>query len=84
MESNKITNDQLQKFNLIRQDATEVASMLGELNFQKTVLDLAIQEQTEKIKDIKKMEAAFFQEIKEQYGEVQINLETGEYIKQST
>ena len=43
-EIKKITEDELAKLNLLKQDALEVASTLGELNYQKTILELQIEE----------------------------------------
>jgi coproporphyrinogen III oxidase-like Fe-S oxidoreductase len=74
----KIKDDQLQRINQIRQDAMEIASILGELNFQKISIDLLIDEQKKNIADLKKRELEFFEEIKTEYGNGTLNLESGE------
>jgi catalase (peroxidase I) len=78
-EANKITEDELAKLNLLKQDALEVASALGELNYQKTILELQIDDLTKKIKDIRSREFDFFQQLKDTYGTVSININTGEF-----
>ena len=78
-EIKKITEDELAKLNLLKQDALEVASTLGELNYQKTILELQIEELTDKIKDIRSREFEFFQELRANYGTVSININTGEF-----
>ena len=78
-EIKKITEDELAKLNLLKQDALEVASTLGELNYQKTILELQIEELTDKIKDIRSREFEFFQELRANYGKVSININTGEF-----
>ena len=78
-EIKKITEDELAKLNLLKQDALEVASTLGELNYQKTILELQIEELTGKIKDIRSREFEFFQELRANYGTVSININTGEF-----
>ena len=75
----KITEDELAKLNLLKQDAFEVASALGELNYQKTVLELQIQDLTNKIKDIRSREFSLFQDLRDTYGTVSININTGEF-----
>jgi hypothetical protein len=80
--ANQLTPEELQQINLIRNDALEVASLLGELEYQKMVIELDQDELRAKIKRIKIKEKEVFEEIKEKYGNVSINIETGE-ISQS-
>lgn len=75
----KLTENELQRLHLVRKDSLEIASTLGELQYQKTVLDLIMEEQKEKVKQLKKSEANLFEELKEKYGSVNINIETGEF-----
>jgi hypothetical protein len=78
-EVKKITEDELAKLNLLKQDSLEVATALGELNYQKTILELQIGELTSKIKEIRSREFEFFQELRDNYGTVSININTGEF-----
>jgi len=75
----KLTDNELERLHLVRKDSLEIASTLGELQYQKTVLDLMMEEQKDKIKQLKKSEANLFDELKEKYGSVNINIETGEF-----
>lgn len=75
----KITEDELKRIELVKKDSLEIASTLGELQYQKITIDLFIEEQKEKIKELKKQEAKLFQELRDKYGNVNINIETGEF-----
>ncbi len=75
----KLTDTELQLVQLIKRDALEVASTLGELSYQRMTIDLLIDEEKKKVKDIKEREAKILDELKEKYGNVSINIETGEY-----
>jgi len=75
----KLTDTELQLVQLLKKDALEVASTLGELSYQRMTLDLLIDEEKKKIKDIKDREAKVLGELKEKYGNVSINIETGEF-----
>jgi len=78
-EVKKLTEQEFSRLNLLKQDAIEVASALGELNYQKTILELQIQELTQKIKTIRSKESEFFQELRDIYGTISININTGEF-----
>jgi hypothetical protein len=75
----KITDTELQRIQLIKKDALEVASMLGELNYQKISIELLIDEEKKKVKQIKTDEEKILSELKEKYGNVSINIETGDF-----
>ena len=75
----KLTDTELQLVQLIKRDALEVASTLGELSYQRMTIDLLIEEEKKKVKDIKEREAKILDELKEKYGNVSINIETGEF-----
>jgi hypothetical protein len=75
----KLTDNELQLVQLLKKDALEVASTVGELSYQKITLELLIDEEKKKIKDIKDREAKILNELKEKYGNVSINIETGEF-----
>lgn len=75
----KLTENELDRLHQIRKDSLEIASSLGELQYQKTVLDLLMEDQKQKIKDLKKSESLFFEELKDKYGNININIESGEF-----
>ena len=60
----KITDDELQRLNLLKQDALEVASTLGELTYQKVSLELEIEKQKKIVERIKNTETQIFEELR--------------------
>lgn len=77
-EQEKITQEELSRVHSIRQDALEIASKLGELEFQKISIQILIDEQKKEIIALKAKEEEVFEDIKSKYGNVTINIETGE------
>jgi len=75
----KITDEELQKIGQIRNQAIEVASILGELNYQKIFIDDQIDQQKDAVRAVKKTELEFFGELRQKYGNVSINIQTGEF-----
>jgi hypothetical protein len=74
----KLTQEELQQITLIKSDALEVAALLGELEYQKMSIELDMEEQRKRIKEIRVKEKQVFEEIRSKYGTVSINTETGE------
>jgi len=77
----KITEDELKRVELLKNDSLQVASILGELSYQKIVIENQIEEQRKRISEIKRSESNFFEELRSKYGNVSINIETGEINK---
>jgi hypothetical protein len=77
----QITDTELQRINLIKKDSIDVASSLGELQYQKISLEILMEEQKQKVKELKAEEAKLLSELKDNYGNININLETGEYTQ---
>jgi hypothetical protein len=75
----QVTDTELQKITLIKKDALEYASFLGELEYQKTLIEFDVDNVKSKIKLLREEESKLFSELKENYGNININLETGEY-----
>ena len=75
----KITEDELKRIELIKQDSLEIASILGELTYQKLNIENQIEEQRKRILQVKSTESALFADLKEKYGNITINIETGEF-----
>ena len=78
-EVNKITENELQRISFIKKESLDIASVLGELNYQKTLIDLQIDSQKQRIVELRKDEEKLFSDLKENYGNISINLESGEY-----
>jgi|688.fasta_scaffold279149_4 hypothetical protein len=76
--SKKLTEAELEQLQQIKKDSFDVVAALGELNYQKITLDLFIDEQKQKIKDIKVREKSVLDDLQAKYGNVNINIETGE------
>ena len=74
-----ISDTELQRIQLIKKDALEIASSLGELQYQKISIELLIEEEKRKIAELKKDEKKLFEELRDKYGNVNINIETGEF-----
>jgi hypothetical protein len=76
---NKVTENELQRIAFIKKEALDIASALGELQYQKEIIELQIGSQREKIKDVRNQEDKLFVELRDNYGNISINIETGEY-----
>ena len=74
----KLSEEEMKTMTELRQLTMEVASYLGELNYQKMNIELAIEDQKEKVRAINKKEAEFFSHIRNTYGNVKLDVETGE------
>lgn len=75
----KITTEELEAINQVKQETMEVAYALGELEFQKTTLDLLSEDLKKRVKEVKTKEAQLLADLKTKYGNVNINIETGEF-----
>ena len=75
----KITEEELSRINTIKQTSIEIASILGELSYNKIILKNEIELQKSRIFEVKKQEVSLFQDLKTKYGDVTINIETGEF-----
>ena len=75
----KITDEELKRIESVKNQTLEVASILGELNYQKMVIEDQIDQQKTTIRKIKSEEFALFEELKSKYGNVSINIHTGEF-----
>lgn len=77
-EQKKLTQEEFDRLQKIRQSSVDVASLLGELSYQKISLDIQIEAQKEKIKSIKAEETSFFDDLRAKYGNVVLNIDSGE------
>ncbi len=82
--SKKITDQEFKELQEIRNEAVEIATILGELTYQDISNKLQIEEQTNRIRAIKAKETVFFDSLRELYGDVVINIETGELTPQDS
>lgn len=75
----KITDQELQKINELKQQTMELVYSLGELEYQKISIEFLIDELKSKIKQQKDGETQLLSGLKNKYGNVNINIETGEF-----
>lgn len=75
----KITEEELKKISELKQETSQIIYSLGEIHYQKTNLDFLENQVKDKIKEIKSKELEFLNELKQKYGNVSINIETGEF-----
>ena len=76
--SQKLTPEELQDFQAFRQEANRLASVLGELHYQKTLIDLELEGVKEGIKGNTLAQQAQLKEFGTKYGDGSINVSTGE------
>lgn len=75
----KITDEEFKKIEELRKETNQAIYSLGEIEYQRTSLELVSSEVKAKVKDIKTREVTLLNELKEKYGNVSINIETGEF-----
>jgi hypothetical protein len=78
MDIKKLTPEELQEFQANRQDAARLAAVLGELHFQRTLLDLELENIKEAIKANALKQRDQLKELGAKYGDGTINPENGE------
>lgn len=76
--SQKLTAEELQDFQAFRQEANRLASILGELHYQRTLIDLELDGVKEGIKGNTLAQQAQLKEFGTKYGDGSININTGE------
>jgi len=75
----KITDEEKNRLESLKQQTLETASILGELSYQQILIDTQMQFEKEKVLKIKQEENKLFEELRSKYGNVTINIETGEF-----
>jgi hypothetical protein len=76
--SQQLTSEELKQFQDLRNDIYETISILGDLNYRKTLLDLELDSLKETIKQNALKERELLREFGKNYGDGSINPETGE------
>jgi hypothetical protein len=75
--SQQLTAEELQQFQKVRNSIFETISILGELNYRKTLLEVELEALKATIKDNAAKEKALLNEFGKKYGDGSINTETG-------
>ena len=77
-EKATLTPEELKQFQSIREEIFETISILGDLNYKKTLLGFEIENLSNVIKQNAIKEKALLSEFGNKYGNGSINVETGE------
>jgi len=77
MEERKLTPEELQEFQNNRTEANRLAAVLGEIHFQRTLLDLELENLKEAIKANAIKQRNQLKQLGEKYGDGSIDPETG-------
>jgi len=78
MEQKTLTQEELQQLKEVKETIVAIASGLGELEYQKTLIDLDVTALKDQVRAIKGKEQELLKGFGEKYGNGVINLETGE------
>ena len=78
MEKQNLTPEELQEFQNNRQETARLAAVLGELHYQRTLLDLELENIKEAIKANALTQRQQLKKLGEKYGDGSINPENGE------
>ena len=78
MSNPALSQEELQQIQEVRKQMVELASTLGELAYQETILSIEKGKLTEAVKAIREKERVLLDEFGKKYGDGIINLETGE------
>ena len=81
VEIKKISQEELDSISYVKKESLEIASALGELNYQKILLDNQIEAQKARVFDLRKFEERLLAELKDKYGNINVDLQTGEYTE---
>ena len=74
----QLTAQELQKFQEHRTEANRLAAMLGEIHYQKTLIDLELDNLKQAIKANVDTQQALLKTLGEKYGDGSIDVKTGE------
>ena len=75
----KITDEELKQVTELKQETTQLVYSLGELQYQKIALGLIEDDLKAAVKEVKSKESKMLTDLKTKYGNVNINIETGEF-----
>jgi hypothetical protein len=74
----KITDEELKSIEDIKKEVSQLIGLLGELEYQRLSMQLEVDDIKAKIKDVKNSEIKLLESLRTKYGNVNINIETGE------
>jgi hypothetical protein len=74
----KLSEQELKDFQAFRQESNRLAAILGEIHYQKTLIDLELENLTAAIKANVAAQQAQLKQLGEVYGDGTIDIQTGE------
>lgn len=75
----KITEEEFKAVSDIKNDISQIIYALGELEYQSLLLEASKQEVKSKMAEARSKEIKLFTDLRSKYGNVTINIETGEF-----
>jgi predicted secreted protein len=78
MDKKQLTPEELQQFQSYRKEANRLAAMLGEIHYQRTLIDLELDNLKAAIKSNVDTQQALMKSLGEIYGDGSIDINTGE------
>lgn len=78
-EQNKLSETEFGRLKLVQKDTIEIITSLGELEYQKILLQKQIDDLKKTAIEIKNREQELLKELSDKYGTISLNLETGEF-----
>jgi len=82
--SKQLSAEELQEFKGYRLEANRLAAILGELHYQRTLVDLELEGIKRAVGENSKKQQVQLRALGEKYGDGTINVETGEIVGSSS
>ena len=78
MEKKKLTVEELQEFQANRGESEKLAAMLGQIHYQKVLLEVELEDLKNRVVELTKKQQKHLEYLGEKYGNSMINPQTGE------
>tara|TARA_R110000751_G_scaffold185111_2_gene291539 strand:+ start:555 stop:803 length:249 start_codon:yes stop_codon:yes gene_type:complete len=81
MEKTVLSKEEIEKLSSLQQQQDNFVIQLGQIEYQKKILDQQKEEIYSKIKSFENNQIQLAKQLEEKYGRGTVNLENGEFIK---
>jgi hypothetical protein len=81
IEKKVLTKEELETLHLLQQDFQNIQYELGEIEIIRIQIEERYESVKKTLKEIQIKEQSFTKSIKEKYGDISLNIETGEFSK---
>ena len=81
MEKTVLSKEEIEKLSSLQQQQDNFVIQLGQIEYQKKILDQQKEEIYSKIKSFENNQIQLAKQLEEKYGRGTVNLESGEFIK---